>query len=90
MTTFTEKTTRNWFQCFEIDSPPADLDLDRCWGSARGATHVVRVSNMCAGNPLLGSPYRFARVLKTVAYIGTDIDDDGNMVWDRWQIRQNS
>jgi len=33
---------------------------------------------------------RYAKVLKTVAYVVTDIDEDGNDVVEKWFFKQNS
>ncbi len=54
------------------DEPPCD------WSRKQGATHTLLV--------LDGS--RPAKILKTVAYIGVDEDENGKIVWDKWQIRR--
>lgn len=45
---------------------------------AEDAMHVVFVSD--------GS-YRYARVLKTVAWVAVDENPDGSPVWERWEIK---
>lgn len=38
---------------------------------------------------LNGTAFRYARVLKTVAYIAVDEDDTGRPVVEKWNIKQN-
>jgi hypothetical protein len=47
------------------------------WSKERGATHSLETID---GN-------RPAQVYKTFALIGVDESDLGNIVWERWQIR---
>ena len=46
--------------------------------------HLVWVTNPI---PRLDSGYRYARVLKTVAYVIVDEDDDGYPVIEKWDIK---
>ena len=63
---------------FEYADRPAGLG----GGFAPEAQHIVYVSGE--------GQYRFARVLKTVAYVITDVDDDNEPVWEKWQIKRHS
>jgi len=69
---FAEKDHGNFF---EYAARPEGLGGD----FAPDAKHIVYVG---------GGQYRFARVLKTVAYIATD-DADGFPIWERWNIKQH-
>ena len=48
------------------------------WGTRIGATHTIYLTH---GNE------RYARVLKTVAYVCIDENDFGEPVWEKWQIK---
>lgn len=37
----------------------------------------------------MNDSYRFARVLKTVAYICVDEDEDGEPVYEKWQLKDH-
>lgn len=56
---------------FEFSNTPSD------WGRTIGATHQVYVLD----------GLRDAKILKTVAYVAVDEDDNGP-VWEKWQIRR--
>ena len=43
-----------------------------------GATHLVDTGD-------IGWPWRYAKVLKTVAYVAVDEDDSG-IIWEKWPI----
>lgn len=60
---------------FEYADRPAGLGGD----FAPEAQHLVYVGGE--------GQYRFARVLKTVAYIITNVNDDNEPVWEKWQIK---
>ena len=45
--------------------------------------HLICTSNV------IGWPYRFARVLGSVAYIVRDEEADGSPVVERWEIKQH-
>jgi len=47
-----------------------------------GFTHKVWVGDT------IGSPYRYAVVMKTVAYIAVDEDEDGPVV-EKWYLKKN-
>jgi len=64
---FREKTTRNWFEYKPNDT-----------GMFPEYPHIVRVSS----DPINDWGYRYAKVLKTVAYVLVDED----MV-ERWEIK---
>jgi len=36
----------------------------------------------------IGNPYRYAHVLKTVAYVAVDENDDGTPVIEKWSIKE--
>ena len=40
-------------------------------------------------NDVIGWPYRFAKVLKTVAYVVTDEDASGVPIVQKWQIKSH-
>jgi len=62
---------------FEFDDkPPCD------WSKGQGATHTVYV------NDFIGANTRPAKVLKTVAYVGIDMTDEGGILWEKWQVRR--
>ena len=44
--------------------------------------------NIVYVNDVVGSGYRYAKVLKTVAYIVVDEDDDGPVV-EKWYLKSN-
>lgn len=48
------------------------------WGRAIGATHTVYVGH---------DQVRYARILKTVAYICVDEDENCQPVWEKWNIK---
>ena len=84
---FQEKSGKRYFEFHSIETLPYDCDLWLEWGEKMEATHVVRVSDTKVGSlPGRMSPFRFARVLKTVAYILSDEDENGNAVWQKWSI----
>ena len=60
----------------------ADRPAGRGGDFAPEAQHLVYVSSE--------GQYRFARVLKTVAYLVIDVDGDIEPVWQKWQIKQHS
>lgn len=90
MAAFTEKSGGRWFEFWTVDSDnlPAGFDLDLQWGKQRDATHVVLTAPSRLDDPNM-SAYRFAKVLKTVAYIGVDELDGGGIKWEKWQIRRH-
>lgn len=47
------------------------------WAAARGATHTLFT--------LDGT--RPARLLRTVAYVGINEDENGAIVWEKWRVR---
>ena len=79
------RESKNWFEVYDIDQPPQDFDLDIVWGKERGATHIVRVSSLGSG---IMSCFRFGKVKKTVAYIGVDETDTGDIKWEKWRVKQ--
>lgn len=50
---------------------------------APDAPHVIYVGGQ------IGDRTRYARVLKTVAYVVTDEDEAGQPVWQKWQLRDH-
>jgi len=74
---FTEKECGNWFEFGSLEKLPPDYDLDF---RPDAATHWVRITHRKAAT-LYGSesPFRVAKVLKTVCYIWTD--EDGPTKW---------
>jgi hypothetical protein len=59
------------------------------WAADRGATHslIIYKEQMTdhAGR-MIGAATRPAIVKKTVAYIGVDEDESGDIVWEKWAI----
>jgi len=49
------------------------------WAAERGATHTLYT---------IDGP-RPARVKRTVAYIGVDETPEGDIAWERWEIRNH-
>ena len=47
------------------------------WAAEHGATHALYTKE----------GLRPARILKTVAYIGIDESDEGDIVWEKWSIK---
>jgi len=76
---FVEKDTGNYFEYSDND----DLDMP----SYYEFPHKVWVG----GGGVCGmTGYRYARVLKTVAYIVTDEDDCGEPVVEKWHLKKNT
>ncbi len=73
---FVSKETNAYF---EYSDQPI---LHNQWAIDQGATHVVYVCDVFCNT-------RAACVLKTVVYIGVDEDENGNMVWEKWPIKQH-
>jgi hypothetical protein len=70
-----EITEREHGKYFEYGVRPADgCDF------AEDAMHVIAMSD--------GST-RYARVLKTVAWVVINEADDGSPVWERWELKAN-
>ena len=83
---FQEKSGKRYFEFHSIGNPPNDFDLPIDW-KPDGTTHIVRVSESSVGTLPCGmSPYRFAKVFQTVAYIAVDEDENGKAVWEKWQV----
>lgn len=59
------------------------LQPDDEYGKSILATHLLEVSN-----DSFHWPYRYARILKTVAYVATDEDEFGP-IWDKWPIKNH-
>ena len=70
---FVEKDHGNFFEYAER---PEGLGGD----FTPDAQHIVYVGR---------GEYRFARVLKTVAYIAVDENGDGFPVWEKWSLKQH-
>ena len=71
---FVEKDTGNYFE-FSINEDHMAADENG------GFTHKVWVGDT------IGSPYRYAVVMKTVAYIAVDEDDEGLPVVEKWYLK---
>lgn len=54
------------------------------FGALDGWPHRVYVSS----NPINDSGWRYARVLKTVAYIVVDEDENGDAIVEKWNIKK--
>ena len=74
---FNEKDTGNYFE-FSKNTDAFD------WEGAQ-YPHKVWVTTP---RPGMDSGYRYARVMKTVAHIVCDEDDDGGAVIEKWNIKQ--
>jgi hypothetical protein len=72
---FVERDTGNYFE-FSINEDHMAAD------EMGGFTHKVWVGDT------IGSPYRYAVVMKTVAYIAVDEDEDGPVV-EKWYLKSN-
>jgi hypothetical protein len=72
---FVEKDTGNYFE-FSINEDHMAADENG------GFTHKVWVGDT------IGSPYRYAVVMKTVAYIAVDEDDEGLPVVEKWYLKK--
>ena len=72
---FVERDTGNYFE-FSINEDHMAAD------EMGGFTHKVWVGDT------IGSPYRYAVVMKTVAYIAVDEDEDGPVV-EKWYLKKN-
>jgi len=48
--------------------------------------HIVYVTNAIEG---VDMGFRYAKVLKTVAWIAVDEDDNGEPVYEKWDIKQH-
>ena len=72
---FVEKDTGNYFE-FSINEDHMAADENG------GFTHKVWVGDT------IGSPYRYAVVMKTVAYIAVDEDDEGLPVVEKWHLKK--
>jgi hypothetical protein len=71
---FVEKDTGNYFE-FSINEDHMAADENG------GFTHKVWVGDT------IGSPFRYAVVMKTVAYIAVDEDEDGPVV-EKWYLKK--
>lgn len=71
---FVEKDTGNYFE-FSINEDHMAADENG------GFTHKVWVGDT------IGLPYRYAVVMKTVAYIAVDEDEDGPVV-EKWYLKK--
>ncbi len=69
---FTEKNYGNDFEFKSVDCE---------WLKEQGCTHEIAVGGVH------GSPYRGAKLLKTVVYVLVDEDENGN-VWEKWDIKK--
>lgn len=72
---FTEKEVGNYFEYSHNND-----------GVMEDYPHLVWVTNPIEG---IDQGYRYARVLKTVAYIVVDEDDYGRPVVEKWYIKDN-
>lgn len=72
---FKEKEYGKWFQ-FEANTPDGYL-------SPEDFPHRVWVTS----NPINCQGWRYAKVLKTVAYIVKDEDENGNPIVEKWYIK---
>jgi len=69
---FTLKENKRLFDFGPFSDLPADWDRFGTVSAPEGATHWVRVSESKVGTLPGGmSPFRFAKILKTVAYVWT-------------------
>jgi hypothetical protein len=76
--TFYEKDTGNHF-CYWDGAPDE-------WAGQRGATHTVRLTYRDLPHQ---SPLRGAKILKTVLYLAVDESPEGDIVWEKWDIRRH-
>jgi hypothetical protein len=74
---FVEKSVGNFFE-FSLNTEENTFGEDY--------PHKVWVSS----NPVNDSGWRYARVLKTVAYVVVDEDAEGNPVVEKWDIKEHN
>ena len=74
---FTEKEVGNYFEYSENTDRKEGCEDWCCF------PHLVWVGDT------IGSPYRYATVKKTVAYVVVDEDEYGQPVIEKWQLKKN-
>jgi hypothetical protein len=57
------------------------------WSKAQGATHTLYCGETSGlyGRP--GTGTRPAKLLKTVLYVGNNVTDEDQIIWDKWDIK---
>lgn len=75
---FAEKETGNYFE-YAV-RPDEGIDF------APDCPHIVYVTNPITG---VDHGFRYAKVLKTVAWIAVDEDENGDAVYEKWEIKQH-
>jgi hypothetical protein len=69
---FQELQYKNWFEFRKTDN---------WWAKEQGLDFEIAVRG------LNGTDLRFAKILKSVAYIAIDEDEHGNAVLEKWRIK---
>lgn len=72
---FQEQDVGNWFT-FRLTTDP--------WAVSQGLTHEFDVGDV------VGSGVRFAKILKTRAWVAMDEDEFGNAVLELWKFKKVS
>lgn len=75
---FVEKEKRNIFE-YAV-RPDEGIDF------APDCPHIVYVTNVIDG---IDMGYRYAKVLKTVAWVVVDVDDNDDPIYDKWEIKDH-
>ena len=57
------------------------------WSSEQGATHTLYCGETEGKYGIPGKGTRPAILKKTVLYVGTDEDEYGKIVWEKWDIK---
>lgn len=72
---FQERDYGNWFTYKKTTDE---------WAISHGYEFQIDV------NDLTGRPYRFAKILKTVAYVVVDEDENGAPVFEKWHLKRHN
>lgn len=71
---------------FEFSDNP-DKDMEFLEPELRECPHIIWVTHPIDG---IDSGFRYATVKKTVAYIATDYDAFGNVIFEKWSIKKHT
>ncbi len=71
---------KEYGHCFEFTS------INENYFKEAGCTHMLAVGGIHTDDRY----YRGAKILKTVAYVLVDQDDNGEKVWQKWDIKNHT